>query len=131
MFYFAYGMNTNPAHMGNSIFAGVGTIDNYRLECPKHFNIIEDDNHATKGVVWDIDYDQLVELDLREGYPYYYTREFIECRMNDGTILECLVYIMTPENRKLNIEHKPSDSYLNMVRNGYNNFNLPLPKILL
>ena len=116
--------------MANSRVVGIGTIPNYRLECAKHLNIIEDTEHAVKGVIWDIDYDQLAHLDLREGYPDYYTRTFIECTLDDGQLLDCIVYIMTPLYRNFNQGLVPDKYYLDMVRQGYDFFKIKLPKLL-
>ena len=118
MKYFAYGMNTNLAQMAqrcpNAKSLGKAVLYGHEFRFARHADIVENPDFATQGVLWEITPDCEMSLDALEGYPTYYLKKIVNIFYN-GNIVKAMVYYMTGEN----IDEYPSDGYLEMLMEGY------------
>lgn len=118
MYMFSYGMNTNTQEMAarcpRSVRIGSATLNGYRLRFANHADVISDPGSTVAGVLWEITLDCIINLDILEGYPYYYDRKIVEVSCADKKY-ECLVYVMQPGNAGA----PPSHIYLQMITEGY------------
>jgi len=77
------------------------------------------------GVLWEIDDETLKLLDAREGYPTFYKRKVVHVFYHT----ECygaIAYFMASE---YNTPSPPSDRYLNFIKEGYSEFDIPHTQI--
>jgi gamma-glutamylcyclotransferase (GGCT)/AIG2-like uncharacterized protein YtfP len=118
MKYFAYGMNTNLSQMANRCpkaqSLGKAVLYGHEFRFARHADIIENPEYNTHGVLWEITPDCEMALDALEGYPTYYLKKIVNIFYN-GNIVKAMVYYMTGEN----IDEYPSDGYLEMLMEGY------------
>ena len=116
--YFAYGLNTNVDSMGNrcpaALSLGSAILPNYQYRFSRHADVVPNSDSEVLGVLWDITADCLESLDILEGYPDYYERKIVDV-IHGGQVKQALVYYMTPGL----VDAPPSDSYLNMVVEGF------------
>lgn len=119
MLYFSYGMNTNKLQMSNrcptAVSFGVAKLPGFEFRFAGHADIVPNRNSTVDGVLWNIDQNCLDSLDVLEGYPFYYNRKQVTVEFN-GQRKRAHVYFMNPGNPN----DKPSDNYLNLVLEGYN-----------
>ena len=126
--YVAYGSNLNMAQMRDrcpeSEFVGTGVVENYELQFKgslhgAHATIAPKEGSSVPVGVWKIQKRDESRLDLYEGYNQkgycYYNKEQIPVKMDDGSTLTGMVYIMDPRMDFGN----PSKSYYDIVRQGY------------
>ena len=128
MKYFAYGMNTNLDEMARrcpgATSLGPAWIDNHELCFRTHCDVAYNRGSKVHGVLWDINVDNLRALDALEGYPHYYTR--FDVQVHQGRIRHnALVYQMNDQNWLA----QPSQFYLECVREGYTQNNVPQEQI--
>jgi hypothetical protein len=64
-------------------------------------------------------------LDLLEGYPEYYDKKMVTVLHNDQDYI-AMTYIMTPREKA----HSPTNSYYNIVSEGYQAFGLSQQQLL-
>ena len=129
MKYFAYGMNTNLDQMAarcpGAVCLGPAWIDNYALVF-RHFADIEPDvDSYCDGVLWEITDNNLVALDVLEGYPYHYTRFSVVVNTDRGSDT-ALVYQMVDQS----FEQPPSNHYFNTVYEGYEQNNVDTHQLI-
>ena len=129
MKYFAYGMNTNLTQMAarcpGAVCLGPAWIDNYALVF-RHFADIEPEvDSYCDGVLWEITEDNLMALDILEGYPYHYTRFSVVVNTDRGTDT-ALVYQMVDQS----FEQPPSNHYFNTVYEGYEQNNVDTHQLI-
>lgn len=132
MYYFAYGMNTDPSAMQYESLAnpiGSATLDGYHLEFAYFATIAK--GGTMQGALWEIDELTLKQLDKREGYPEFYTRFVVPVTIDEtNEKVNAIVYQMTPEYVEFRVVDKlVSDYYLDMLRSGYTTFGIPLSQI--
>ena len=125
---FSYGMNTNRdsmrRHCPGAISMGYAILLNHEFRFAMHADVVPNINSAVHGVLWLIDTDHLESLDQLEGYPYYYGRDILPVRYQDNIVMaEC--YRMQP-NSPVNY---PSQSYLDMLSEGYEEHHVPWDQI--
>ena len=119
MLYFAYGMNTNSKFMSpRSKRLGVARLLNYSWEMIQFANVYKDVGKSCVGILWEIDDDELLRLDIREGYPTFYDRVVTEVNHN-GVSKQAIVYTMTDEYRTDLSDCKPSKGYVDGVIEGF------------
>ncbi|MFH1514112.1 MAG: gamma-glutamylcyclotransferase family protein [bacterium] len=127
--YFAYGSNMDPDRMierraffTDRVFA---RLENYKLVFNKisnknpeegFGNIIPDGNSVVEGVLYEVEWDAIECLDIKEGYPAAYSREEIEVELSDGGKVEALVYIAREDKTRDGL--KPSREYLSHYLKG-------------
>ena len=129
MFYFAYGSNLNWNQMLKDRCPGAKFITKYNLYGYKlifsnynskavfgHANIEKNKNSKVPGAIWNITKKNEKILDVYEGVPTYYQKEYIKWNKK-----KVLVYIQNNFIKK-----KPSSSYLHTIIEGYKNCDLEL-----
>jgi gamma-glutamylcyclotransferase (GGCT)/AIG2-like uncharacterized protein YtfP len=120
IYYFAYGMLTEPSHMRGARFVDRAALLNYKFEFRKYANIVETAGSQTDGVLWELPTDMIRELDQVEGYPSLYGRKTVPVYTEDGQRYEAWVYYMTPETVSgTKRDRMPSNSYVTTILNGY------------
>ena len=99
IYYFAYGMLTDPNNMESANLVGVATLPNYTFEMLQFANVVATPGSKVYGCLWEIDRDLLAQLDRTEGYPIFYDRKTVPVLCN-GTRYEAELYTMTPASRE-------------------------------
>jgi gamma-glutamylcyclotransferase (GGCT)/AIG2-like uncharacterized protein YtfP len=119
MKYFAYGMNTNQSQMAQrcprAISLGKAVLYGHEFRFSRHADIIENPDFITQGVLWEITPECELSLDALEGFPDYYLKKTVNVFYN-GSPVECMVYYMNNDYP----DEFPSDGYLEMLFDGYN-----------
>lgn len=126
--YVAYGSNLNLEQMRNRCptaeFVGTGFVENHALKFKgalhnAHATIEPKEGASVPVGVWSIQKRDESHLDMYEGYHprgyCYYNKEQVPVKMDDGSSLTGMVYIMDPRMDFGN----PSKSYYDIVRQGY------------
>ena len=129
MLYFAYGSNLNWRQMLKERCPGAKFITKYNLYGYKlifsnynskavfgHANIEKNKKSKVPGAIWNITRKNEKILDVYEGVPTYYQKEYIKWNKK-----KVLVYIQNSFIKK-----KPNSSYLHTIIEGYKNCNLEL-----
>lgn len=120
MKYIAYGSNMVESQMAfrcpNARLIGMGYLPKHRLEFYLHATV---EPSRTKGpgvpvAVWEIDEADERSLDRYEGFPNYYIKETCKVKMNDGSEIEGMIYLM-----KLIRPYPPHREYYNGIRRAY------------
>lgn len=128
MLYFAYGMNTNRSEMAQrcpgALSLGHARLVDRIFRFATHADVVKCQGSYVDGVLWTIDDFHLNALDRLEGYPYYYNRKSLRVAHNDRIVM-AETYYMQPGN----LDSLPSQSYFNMVVEGYNQHNIPLDQV--
>jgi gamma-glutamylcyclotransferase (GGCT)/AIG2-like uncharacterized protein YtfP len=121
-------MNTNIAQMASrcpgAVNLGPAEIEGYEFVFRTHADIAAKKGAVCQGVLWEIDEDNLYDLDILEGYPTYYTRFSVAVTTSEGAT-NALVYQM---NNQESIE-LPYAGYLEMVTEGYQENNVSCDQI--
>ena len=129
MKYFAYGMNTNNTQMArrcpDSVCLGPAWLPNYQLVFRGVADIEPAPDTWCDGVLWEISEQDLNALDVLEGYPYHYTR-FAALVETDTDACSALVYQIVEQSG----ESPPSNYYLDMILEGYEQNGVPLDQLL-
>lgn len=128
MLYFAYGMNTNRSEMAQrcpgALSLGHARLVDRIFRFATHADVVKCPGSYVDGVLWTIDDFHLNALDRLEGYPYYYNRRSLRVA-HDNRIVMAETYYMQPGN----LDSLPSQSYFNMVVEGYNQHKIPLDQV--
>ena len=128
MLYFAYGMNTNRSEMAQrcpgALSLGHARLVDRIFRFAIHADVVKCRGSYVDGVLWTIDDFHLNALDRLEGYPYYYNRRSLRVA-HDNRIVMAETYYMQPGN----LDALPSQSYFDMVVEGYNQHNIPLDQV--
>lgn len=128
MKYFAYGMNTNLTEMARRCpgahSLGAAQALNHQFEFKTFATVVPTLGVHTDGVLWDISDTCEQALDRLEGYPVFYDKKSILVKHN-GSIIRAMTYIMYPFEQ-LNY---PSESYIQMLEEGYTAHGLDLDQI--
>ena len=128
MLYFAYGMNTNPKGMAQRCSGaqslGHARLIDYSFRFATHADVVKCRGSYVDGVLWNIDQTHLNNLDLLEGYPYYYNRRRLRVAHEDRIVL-AETYYMQPGNP----DALPSRHYFDMVTEGYQEHKVPTEQL--
>jgi len=118
-YYFAYGANMAYASMKSRCPLAEPvhkmTLRGWRLDFGHHATIIRDPNAVCDGFLWKITEYCEENLDAFEGYPTYYEKVYLE---QDG--LPFMAYEMVDIARGA----YPMQSYIELLREGYDNWGL-------
>lgn len=131
IYYFAYGMLTDPRKMMklNAKKIGRAALSDFKLELMQHANVIKDPGSTVEGVLWKIDQEALEVLDAVEGYPVYYNRINVQVNV-DGRSVNSEVYVMTSDSRERSYQHGyPTQRYINDMLNGYRSSNINMNQL--
>lgn len=124
-YYIAYGSNLNVSQMSyrcpEAKVVGSAMLNDYELTF-KYFLTIEKKKgcHTPIGV-WEITSGDEKYLDMYEGYPSHYHKEYIDIEV-DGKVVQGLIYIMN----NIREVQPPSEVYMQTCTIGYNDFGLDL-----
>jgi len=77
---------------------------------------------STPVVLWEITPKDETNLDEYEDYPTLYYKQDIPVTLTDGTTILAMVYLMTDQATP----GRPSDTYIQTIREGYEDFDLDL-----
>ena len=117
--YFAYGANMSITSMAYRCPAAEPVesffLRDWRLRLHNHATIEPATGHSVPGALWRITEECEQYLDMFEGYPYYYRKQELE---QDG--VRFMVYVMNDSGGG-----DPSDSYVELLFEGYRDWNLP------
>lgn len=128
MKYFAYGMNTNLTEMTRRCpgarSLGAAQALNHQFEFKMFATVVPTLGVHTDGVLWDITDACEQALDRLEGYPTFYNKKQILVKHN-GSVIRAMTYLMYPEEQL----SYPSDSYVQMLEEGYTAHGIDLDQI--
>jgi len=129
MFYFAYGANLNVDNMSmrcpNAEPIVPFTLPDYDLVFRGVADIEQKAGSQVRGALWDITDKCEASLDIFEGYPTLYRKEWFQIKLTDalardfGETADVLVYRMNRTGYA-----KPSPMYYETIRQGYRDFSL-------
>lgn len=126
--YFSYGMNTNLAQMASRCpqaqSLGAAVLPGFRFEFKSFATVVADYEIDTIGVLWEISSNCEDALDVLEGYPVYYTKQTVTVLI-DGKPRTAMTYLMYPDEQ-LGL---PSNSYYNLVADGYEDHGISLAQL--
>jgi gamma-glutamylcyclotransferase (GGCT)/AIG2-like uncharacterized protein YtfP len=125
VYYFAYGMLTDPKIMGDLELVGVGELQNFEFEMFNYANVLPNPGHTTYGCLWAIDRQTISRLDQIEGYPKLYDRKTVPVYV-DGQKYAAEVYTMTPQTRDNLFDGQPTQGYVDKIVRGYRNAGVPI-----
>lgn len=127
--YFAYGHNTNTDEMKkrcpDARYIGVAVLKNFRFILKHYADIEPSDGDQTYGVLWSITTKELKALDHDEGLHEHYNRIPVKVYMGDQDF-RATAYIMDPG---YNAEGPPDKKYVELVKQGYEEHDLPLDQL--
>lgn len=128
MKYFSYGMNTNLAQMARrcpkAVSLGAAVLPGFRFEFKCFATVVPDVTKDTLGVVWEITEDCEDALDILEGFPKYYNKQLVTVLI-DGVPHTAMTYLMYPDE----VLNLPSNSYYNLVADGYEDHGIELDQL--
>lgn len=123
MYYFSYGMNTNIQGMQkrcpDAVSHGHAILENFKFRFAYHADIVPEVGEQVHGVLWQVTEKCMQNLDILEGYPYYYDKIIVPIQYKNAT-LYAYVYHMQPGH----LDSNPSKGYLDMVLEGYSQHNV-------
>lgn len=128
--YIAYGSNLNMLQMKyrcpDAKPYASGLLNGWKLvfrgsKTGSYCSIIRDPDDAVPIGIWEISEKDEKSLDMYEGYPRFYTKKILRLQMASGEKL-AMVYIINDAA----LPGKPSKNYVDVCRQGYKDFNLPL-----
>lgn len=119
MLYFAYGANLDKANMSlrcpDAVPYSSFFLDDWKLKFCQHATVVPESGSRVPGALWRITERCERSLDRFEGYPYYYHKQYIG--HDEDRIM---FYVMNSSH-----SDDPSESYLNTITQGYDDWGLP------
>ena len=125
IYYFAYGMLTDPQLMQGIKLVGVAELNNFSYHMYAWANVEPSPRHSVHGCLWEIDHNVMAQLDRAEGYPSLYDRRTYPVMCN-GKKYAAEVYVMTPATLEQVQGSQPTKSYVNRIVRGYQNAGVPM-----
>lgn len=129
MLYVAYGSNMNLKQMAyrcpNSKVIGNGKLIGWKLVFNMHLDVIKtgNKNDVVPVVVWNINKNDWFSLDMYEGYPNYYVKEFVNVKCDNGKNRKAVVYVMADDMKGI---APPMEHYFETCKQGYIDNNIDL-----
>ena len=127
LYYIAYGSNLNLADMKKrcpeAVLVGIGLLPNYRLvfkgirDNYSYLTIEKEDNCTVPIGIFELEKNNIKQLDCYEGYPNLYHRKMMNIKLGN-TLVTGLIYIMNDNYTY----HLPSRTYLRTCFEGYKDF---------
>jgi len=121
-YYIAYGSNLNLEQMAwrcpTASVVGAAMLEGYRLVFSTFATIEPQEGARVPVGLWRIDESCEEQLDIYEGYPGLYRKEYVDVSVN-GQTFHAMVYIMNGGR-----PNQPSAGYINTVTRGYEDFGL-------
>lgn len=116
-YYIAYGSNLNMEQMSyrcpTARVVGTGMLRDFRLMFSVFATIIPEPGSCVPVAIWEIDECCEERLDLYEGFPNFYRKEYCDIELNGRTV-NAMVYIKNSSRAEM-----PGIEYLYCVRQGY------------
>jgi gamma-glutamylcyclotransferase (GGCT)/AIG2-like uncharacterized protein YtfP len=128
VYYFAYGMLTDPEIMDGIELVGVAKLPNFRYEMLEYADVVPTPGSVVYGCLWKVDRRIIANLDRVEGYPTLYDRKTVPAYVN-GEKYAAELYTMTPATREELAGTMPKQSYVNKIIRGYNHAGVPLEQV--
>jgi len=129
--YIAYGSNMNLKQMKmrcpNAKPIGKSTLENYKLVFKGVADVVKCEGEKVPIVIWEITDECEKALDIYEGYPRLYRKEYATVKIGNKEV-NGMMYVMNYGKGSA-----PSKHYFNIIKEGYNDFGirlLPLIKAL-
>lgn len=131
-YYIAYGSNLAVKQMNyrtpDAEIVGTAKLEGWQLLFKRHATIVPNAERNTPVLVWKISEEDEKNLDRYEGYPNYYYKKELEVEVTpleggEPVKLTAMVYIMADDHKK----REPDRNYYKVLRDGYLNFQFPLP----
>lgn len=126
--YFAYGINTNHIEMSfrcpSACALGHARLIDHAFRFAVHADVVPCSGSYVDGVLWRITDQDLASLDILEGYPTYYGRDSLRVSI-ESRIVQAVCYSMQPGRA----DSPPSNSYMNMVLEGYDQHHVPTEQL--
>ena len=126
-YYLAYDSNLNLYQMAYRCKTakpiGSLSINDYRLvykgssDQHSYLTLEKSKNSIVPVGLFDISYNDILSLDVYEGYPTFYSKYYIPIKIN-GKVKKAIIYIM---NKNFDY-HLPSEKYTNICIQGYEDF---------
>ena len=121
VYYLAYGSNLNESQMKyrcpNARKIGTLVLEDYELEFRLYLTVVPKKGAEVPIGVWLVDEVDEKHLDIYEGYPTFYRKEYIEIEIEDRKE-QALIYIMNDVREVA----PPTKQYMNTCLEGYKNF---------
>ena len=116
----AYGRNLDIKRMKERCphckLVGKGMLKDWQLAFKKYITIEKKLGKEVPVGIWEIDEIAEKELDIIEGFPTMYRKEYVEIEIN-GKLEQALVYIINDTHSKY-----PDKPYFERILIGYNDF---------
>jgi len=128
IYYFAYGMLTDPKIMRGADFVGTAVLKNFEYEMFQYANVRPEAGQEVVGVLWALDRNMLAELDRTEGYPHLYDRKTVPVYV-DGNKVVAELYTMTPATREHLEGTRPRKTYIARIARGYKAAGVPISQL--
>jgi len=128
VYYFAYGMLTDPEYMEAATLVGAAILPNFEFELLLYANVVPSSGNQVGGSLWAIDKQLLSQLDSIEGYPSLYDRKTVPVFV-DGQRYVAELYTMTPQTRRELEGTQPGQGYINRIIRGYQNAGVDLEQL--
>lgn len=95
-------------------------LKNYKLVFNELADIIQNEGEVVQGAIYVISKQELVKLDLLEGYPDLYERIIVEVEDDKENVYDAIAYTMVDKKLEL-----PPDHYYQTLLKGYKDWDLP------
>ena len=128
IYYFAYGMLTDPANMPDAELIGAAVLPNFKFEMLAYANVLNEPGAKVQGTLWQLDRAFLGQLDKIEECPWLYNRKTVPVYHNGKKYIAEL-YTMTPAARFKLKGSMPDKGYVRSIVDGYRNAGVPLKQI--
>ena len=128
IYYFAYGMLTDPANMPEAELIGAAILPNFKFEMLSYANVLSEPGAKVQGTLWQLDRAFLGQLDKVEDCPWLYNRKTVPVYHNGKKYIAEL-YTMTPAARFKLKGSMPDKGYVRSIVDGYRNAGVPLKQI--
>ena len=130
IYYFAYGMLTDPGYMEGAQPVGGAEARNFQFELLQFANVVPTPGAVTYGALWEVSRQKLRQLDSTEGYPNMYDRKTVPV-FCAGKRYEANIYSLTPETRNdYFVGSVPSRDYIRTLARGYKIFGIPREQLV-
>ena len=125
----AYGMNSNIEQMShrcpNAVSIGRYDLVDHRLVFRGVADVEVSRGEFAQCVLWDITQECEAELDILEGYPFFYGKKYVTVTVN-GKDHEAMIYKMTEGHVEY---YSPSKYYQQILEEGYKAHGLDVEQI--